>query len=170
MSSSSFFVCAMRPRGCFVVRRAGFEAAVQDADLSVGELSQSCVVFCSARPLAVVVGAGSRRGFESGEGLRHERVDEPVLVHEPGGYDSLLARGSGDRAGAGVVLAERRPRMKKCSPAGCYRTRVCPKAASLTLIRMFPRGQSSSRTMVRFGPVRPTSVNPAARKVLSTPW
>jgi len=40
MSSSGLFG-AMRPGGCFVVERASFEAAVQDADEPVGELAQS---------------------------------------------------------------------------------------------------------------------------------
>ena len=39
-----------------------------------------------------------------GRGGGVQRVDEPVVVDEPGGDDLLLARGAGDRAGGGVVV------------------------------------------------------------------
>src|SRR6266511_2460312 len=96
---------AMRPGGCLVVGGAGFEAAVEDADEPVGELAQGWVVFGTACSLFVVVGACSGRGVERGERLAHEGVDEPVVVDVAGQGDLLLARGDGDRAGGGVVLA-----------------------------------------------------------------
>ena len=70
MSSRSLFVlAALRPGGCLVVEGAGFEAAVQDAGEPVGELAEGGVVPGAAGALAVVVGAGSGRCLEGGEGL-----------------------------------------------------------------------------------------------------
>src|SRR2546421_5191596 len=95
----------MRPCGRLVVGGAGLEASVQDADEAVGELAQRGVVGGSAGALPVVVGAGAGRGVQRRERLGYQRVDEPVVVHEPGSDGSLLAGRAGDRAGAGVVLA-----------------------------------------------------------------
>src|ERR1700720_1653448 len=53
----------------------------------------------------VVVGAGARRAGESAEGLLVQGIDEPVVVDVAGQNGLLLARGAGDRAGAGIVLA-----------------------------------------------------------------
>lgn len=74
---------AMRPRGCFVIERAGFDAAVQDADESVGELAQRGVVVGAASSVLVVVGAPSGRGVQGGEGLGRQRIDEPVVARLP---------------------------------------------------------------------------------------
>src|SRR5918994_5382019 len=103
--SSNSLTEVMRPGGCLVVGRAGFEAAVQDADKPVGELAQRGVVVGATSALPVVVGPGARRDPQRRERLGHQRVDEPVVVHEPGSDDLLLTRGAGDRAGGGVVLA-----------------------------------------------------------------
>jgi hypothetical protein len=48
------------PCGVFVVGGVGLEAAVQDADESVGELSQRGVVVFAAAAELVVVGASCR--------------------------------------------------------------------------------------------------------------
>ena len=88
--SSCDLLGVVRPGGCLVVEGAGFEAAVQDAGQAVGELAQGGVVFGAAGSLLAVVGAGAGRAFEGREGLGHEGVDEPVIVHEPGQGDLLL--------------------------------------------------------------------------------
>jgi hypothetical protein len=74
MSSGSldFFAGVLRPGGGLVVERAGFEAAVQDADELVGELAQRGPVTGPAGPQLVVVGTGAGRGIEGGEGLAVE--------------------------------------------------------------------------------------------------
>src|SRR5260370_33236083 len=95
----------VRPGCRLVVEGARLEASVQDADESVGQPTACVVVFDSAGAEVVVKGAGAGRGVQGGEGLGHERVDEPVVVDEPGGDDLLLPRGAGDRAGGGVVPA-----------------------------------------------------------------
>src|SRR5258706_659500 len=102
--SSSSLVEVVGPGGRLVVGGAGFEASVEDADEAVGELAQGGVVAGAGGALPVVVGAGARRGFQRGERLSHQRVDEPVVVHEPGSNRPFLAGGAGDRAGRGVVL------------------------------------------------------------------
>src|SRR4030081_3562316 len=93
------------PGGRLVVMAARLEASVQDADEPVGQASECVVVFDTAGAEVVVEGAGAGRGVQGGEGLGHERVDEPVVVDEPGGDDLLLPRRAGDRGGGGVVLA-----------------------------------------------------------------
>src|SRR5580692_6620268 len=93
------------PGGCLVVWGAGLEASVQDADEPAGELAQGGVVLGAAGAFGVVEGPGAGRGAEGGEGLGHERVGEPVVADEPGDDDLLLARGTGERRGGGVVLA-----------------------------------------------------------------
>jgi len=50
-------------------------------------------------------GAGAGRGGQRRERLRPQRVDEQVVVNEPGGDDFLLARRAGDWACPGVVVA-----------------------------------------------------------------
>jgi hypothetical protein len=82
-----------------------FQASVQDAHEPVGELAQCLVVFGAACSELVVVGACTGRRSQGAECLGHQRVDEPVVVHEPGQDGFLLSGGAGDRAGAGVVLA-----------------------------------------------------------------
>src|SRR5216683_7223780 len=101
--SSGKLIFAVRPGGGLVVEGAGLEASVQDADEPVGEPPQGIVVFDAAGAEVVVEGAGAGRGVQGGEGLGVQRVDEPVVVDEPGGDDLLLPGGSGDRAGGGVV-------------------------------------------------------------------
>src|ERR1019366_6299826 len=106
MSSRGFLRLGrgVRPGGCLVVEGAGFEAAVEDAGEAVGELAEGGVVAGSAGTLTVVAGACSGGGMEGGEGLGHERVDEPVVAHVPGGDGLFLAGSAGDGAGSGVVL------------------------------------------------------------------
>ena len=99
--SSCELVFAVRPGGCLVVEGAGLQASMQDADEPVRDLAQGSVVLGAAGALGVVQGAGAGRGVQRGEGLGHERVDEPVIVDEPGHDDLLLARCAGDRGGAG---------------------------------------------------------------------
>ena len=53
----------------------------------------------------VVVGARPGRCAQRSECLPVERINEPVVVDEPGRDDFLLARGTGDRAGGRVVPA-----------------------------------------------------------------
>src|SRR5215472_6011412 len=62
-------------------------------------------MFESLGALLVVEGAGAGRGVQGGEGLRPQRVVEPVVVDQPGRDDLLLAPGTGDGAGGGVVPA-----------------------------------------------------------------
>lgn len=83
MSSSSLLV-AVRPGGRFVVEGACLQTAVQDAHEPVGQLAQGSVVLGTACAELVVVGAGAGRGGQRGECLGHQRVDKPVVVHEPG--------------------------------------------------------------------------------------
>jgi hypothetical protein len=49
--------------------------------------------------------ARAGRGLQRRLGLRHERVDEAVVAHEPGHHDLLHAGDSGDRAGAGMAFS-----------------------------------------------------------------
>src|ERR1700730_10941392 len=104
MSSCTSFG-AMRPGCRLVVERAGFEASVQDADEPVAQLPQGGEVADVAGSERVVVGAGTRRGLQRGEGLNAERVDEPVVVDVAGQDGPFLPGSAGDRAGSGVVLA-----------------------------------------------------------------
>jgi hypothetical protein len=85
----------VRPCGGFVVAGAGFEASVQDSDEPVTELAQRCSVAEIACPDLVVVGPRTGRGSQGREGLVIQCVDEPVVVHEPGQHDLLLAAGRG---------------------------------------------------------------------------
>src|SRR5512135_1372606 len=98
-------VFPVAPGGGLVVEGAGLQASVQDADQPVRQPPQGVVVFESLGALLVVEGAGAGRGAQGGEGLAHERVEEPVVVDPPGHDGLLLARGAGDRAGPAVVLA-----------------------------------------------------------------
>src|SRR5689334_11987390 len=95
----------MTPGRGLVVEAAGLEASVQDADEPVSQPPQGVVMTSSAGPELVIVGAGARGGAQGGEGPGAERVDEPVVVDEPGRDDLLLPRRAGDGAGAGVVAA-----------------------------------------------------------------
>src|SRR6478672_5859711 len=103
--SSGELVFVAGPGGCLVVEGPGLEASVQDADEPVGDLAQGGVVLGAAGAFGVVEGPGAGRGAEGGEGLGHERVGEPVVADETGEDDLLLARGTGERRGGGVVLA-----------------------------------------------------------------
>src|SRR5208282_480943 len=100
-----FLAGVLWPGGGLVVESPGFQAAVQDADEPVGKLAQRGPVTESAGALLVVVGAGSGRCLQCGEGLAVEGVAEPVVVHVPGQDGFALAGLAGDRAGGGVVLA-----------------------------------------------------------------
>lgn len=92
MSSRGVLVWdVMRPGGCFVVVCSGLQTAVQDADKPVGELAQGGVVVEFSSSLLVVLGAGAGRSLQCGLSLRHERINEPVVVHEPGQHDLLLS-------------------------------------------------------------------------------
>src|ERR1019366_992882 len=103
--SSCCLLNVLVPGGGLVVAGAGFEAAVQDADEAVAELAQGGVVADVAAPQRVVVGAGSRRSAQGAERLLVQCVGQSLVVHVSGQDDFLLARGPGDGAGAGVVLA-----------------------------------------------------------------
>src|SRR5512142_1574914 len=91
------------PGGGLVVEGACLEASVQDADELVRQSPEGVVVFDSAGAELVVVGAGTGRGVQRGEGLGVEGVVAPVVVDEPGRDDLFLPGGPGDRAGGGVV-------------------------------------------------------------------
>src|SRR6266700_3970035 len=93
------------PGGGLVVEGAGLQASVQDADEPVGHAAERVVMFDSAGAEAVVEGAGARRGVQGREGLGVERVNQPVVVDEPGGDDLLLPGRAGDGTGGGVVPA-----------------------------------------------------------------
>src|SRR5215813_10106847 len=95
----------MAPGNVLVVEGAGFGAAVEDADEPVRQPSQGVVVPVAGSALPVVERAGPGRRAQGREGLSVEGVDEPVVVHEPGHDDLLLARRAGDGAGGGVVAA-----------------------------------------------------------------
>jgi hypothetical protein len=71
---------------------------VQDADEPVRQPAQSVVVVDAAGTELVVEGAGAWGGFQGREGLGVQRVDEPVVVDEPGGDDLLLPGRAGDGA------------------------------------------------------------------------
>ena len=79
------------PGDGLVVAGACLKASVQDADEPVGEAAQGVVVFDPAGAQAVIERAGAGRDPERGEGLDHQCVDEPVVVHEPGGDHFPLA-------------------------------------------------------------------------------
>ena len=85
----------MTPGGGLVVEGAGLEASVQDADEAVGEPSQGVVVLDAAGAELVVEGAGAGRCPQGRECLGVERVDQTVVVDEPGGDDPLLSRRRG---------------------------------------------------------------------------
>src|SRR6266852_2226998 len=91
-------VFPVRPGGFLVVESAGLEASVQDADEPVRESPKGVVVLDAAVAEVVVAGSGAGRGVQGGEGLGHERVDEPAVVDVPGGDDFLLPGGAGDVA------------------------------------------------------------------------
>ena len=92
------------PGGGLVVEGAGLEASVQDADEAVREPPQGVIVFDFAGAELVAEGSGTRGCVQRGERLGIERVDEAVVVDEPGRDDLLLARRAGNRTGQFVVL------------------------------------------------------------------
>ena len=102
--SSGGLVVAVRPGGCLVVRGAGLEAAVEDADESVADLPQRGVVADVAAAELVVVGADLAVVQDRARRLHMQRVEEPIVVHEPGRHDPHLPGLAGDRAGPCVVL------------------------------------------------------------------
>lgn len=103
--SSHMLVDLMRRGGQFVAERARLEGAMEDADETVGELAQGCLVTDLSGAALVVIAAGSGRGREDSEGSAAERFDEWVVVDLASQHRLLLTRATGDRAGAGVVLA-----------------------------------------------------------------
>jgi hypothetical protein len=74
---------------------------VEDADEPVGEASQGVVMAVALGALLVVEGAGAGRGRSGRRRPGVERVDEPVVVHEPGRDDFPLPGPAGD----GLVAA-----------------------------------------------------------------
>src|SRR6266542_4303424 len=98
-------ILPVTPGGGLVVESAGLQASVQDSDEPVRQPPQGVVMFDFPGAELVIVGTGPRRGVQCSEGLGVERVDEPVVVDEPGRDDLLLARRAGKRAGRGVVPA-----------------------------------------------------------------
>ncbi len=84
----------MGPDGCLVVEGVGFQASVQDSNEVVSEPAEGVVVLDAVGGEFVVEGSGDGRGLQGREGLRVERVDEPVVADEAGGDDLLfLTRG-----------------------------------------------------------------------------
>jgi hypothetical protein len=67
---------------------------VQDADEAAGQSAEGLVVLESLGALGVVKGAGTGRDPQRAEGLEHQRVDKPVVAHDPGLDDLLLAGGA----------------------------------------------------------------------------
>ena len=80
----------------FVVEAAGFEAAVEDADEAVAELTKGGVVADVSSSHRVVGGAGARRPAEGAEGPLVHGVCESVVVDVTGQYGRLGAGGSRD--------------------------------------------------------------------------
>src|SRR5512146_676803 len=91
-------ILPVSPGGGLVVEGAGLEASVQDADEAVREPPQGVVVLDFAGAELVVESPGARGCVQRGERLGVERVDEAVVVDEPGRDDLLLARRAGKRA------------------------------------------------------------------------
>ena len=60
LSSGGGWLTAVRPRGRLVVPGAGFEAAVQDANESIGQLSKGSTMTGPTSPQVVIVRAGAR--------------------------------------------------------------------------------------------------------------
>jgi hypothetical protein len=90
MSSGGFRLrdaFSVAPDGGLVVAGAGLEASVQDAGQAARQSSEGVVVLKSLGVLGVVERAGTGRDPQRGEGLDHQRVDQPVVAHEPGGDD-----------------------------------------------------------------------------------
>jgi hypothetical protein len=80
--------------GRLVVERAGLQAAVQDPDEPVGELAERGAVAEAAGALPVVVGAGSGRYGQGGEGLAVKGVaasSRPPAVARPSALDGRPA-------------------------------------------------------------------------------
>ena len=107
LSSGSLLILlgVVSPGGVFVVEPAGLEAAVQDPDEPVAELPQRGVVAAAASADGVGVDPRAGAGGQRAERLLVRGVGEAVVTGVTGQYDLLLARGAGDRGGAGVVLA-----------------------------------------------------------------
>src|ERR1035437_10139999 len=103
--SSCGLLNVLVPGSGLVVAGAGFEATMQDSDETVAELAQGCVVADVTVPECVVVGASSRRSAQCAEGLLVQGIGQSLVAHVSGQDDFLLTGGSGDGAGAGVVLA-----------------------------------------------------------------
>lgn len=76
---------------------------MQNSYEPVGDVPTRSVVFDSVSALAIVVGARPRRHTDRGERLPSQGIEEPVVVDVTSGHHGLLARGFGDRAGAGEV-------------------------------------------------------------------
>jgi hypothetical protein len=76
-------VFPVRPGGFLVVDGTGLQASVQDADEPVGQAAERVIMFDPADAEAVVEGAGAGRGVQGREGLRVQRVNQPVVVDEP---------------------------------------------------------------------------------------
>lgn len=80
-----------------------------------GELPQHGDVVGTAGFELAVVGASARRGVQRVEGLSHQRVDKPVVVHKPSDHNLFLALltflwvDSYDRPGSG---GQRPPRVR----------------------------------------------------------
>ena len=81
----------MSPGGVFVVEGAVSEAAVEDADESVGEGSEGSVVGVAGCSSGVVERAGAGAGVERGEGPEVAGVCESSVAGVAGEDDSVFA-------------------------------------------------------------------------------
>src|SRR5262245_12836686 len=106
LSSDGLLVlCVVGPRGVLVIERAGFQAAVQDADQAVAELAERGVVSRAAGAELVVVGPCAGRGTQRAERLPVQCGGQALGADEPGRDHGPFPGRTGDRRGAGVVLA-----------------------------------------------------------------
>ena len=81
------------------------QAAVEDANQTVGQDPQRFLVALVSGTLSVVVAPGAGRGRDGGEGPPLAGVGQPLVANEPGQHHPGPARGLGDGRGASVVLA-----------------------------------------------------------------
>jgi hypothetical protein len=87
---------AVCPRGVFVVGGAVTEAAVEDADETIGEGSQGAVVGVAVGSSLVIEGPGAGAGADGCECPCVAGVREVPVADPAGEHDSLVAGCSGD--------------------------------------------------------------------------
>jgi hypothetical protein len=81
------------------------QAAVQDADQTVGQCSEGLVVGGAAAAQLVVVGPSAWGTGQGAEGPEVAGVGQAFVAGQAGEDDGSGARGTGDRGGAGIGLA-----------------------------------------------------------------